>query len=240
MQKSKGCIYYTDNRPNPKFLDIFQKNLRNSFDGEIVCVSLKPTDFGDKRIVMDGLVRSYPTMITQILTALEASTADVVFFTEHDVLYHPSHFEINPTRDDIYYYNINNWRWMYGMPTAITYDELSSLSGMCCNRELAIKHYKYRIKMIEEIGLDKFRSREPRWARRFGYEPGTKPKRRGGITNEGHEKWKSEFPNVDVRHNQTFSKPKVTLKEFKHLPKTWNEIPYTDIPGWNLKEVFKL
>ena len=235
---TKNIIYYTDCRIGPPIIPACQKQLLKA-NLPIVSVSLKPIDFG-QNIVLEGLNRSYPTMALQILTALEASKADFVFFCEHDVLYHPSHFDFTPERDDIYYYNINNWRWLFGRETAITYDGLTSLSGLCCNRELAVKHYKYRLKMIEEGRLDKTRSREPRWARLFGYEPGTKKRRRGGITDEEHIKRRSEYPNVDIRHKWTFSSPKVHLHNFKHAPVNWQEVQIGEIPGWDLKKIFDL
>lgn len=232
----KGCIYYTSSDLAPEILEPCQRQLLRAFAGEIVSVSLKPMDFG-KNLVFNGS-KSYPTMTRQILLALENSTADYVFFTEHDVLYHPSHFEFTPTRDDIYYYNTNNYRWRYGTDVAVTYDELHSLSGMCCNRLTAIKHYKHRIKLIEDQKLDEDRSREPRWARRFGYEPGTKPIRRGGVSDETFETWKSEFPNIDLRHKGTFSHPKTFAREFHHLPATFREVNVYDIPGWDLKSIW--
>lgn len=235
----KGCIYYTDNRLDPKILNICQKQLRSSFTGEIINVSLKPMDFG-KNIVLKNRVRSYPTMITQILMALEASTSDYVFFCEHDVLYHPSHFDFVPQKENIYYYNVNNFRWRYLTDVAITYDTLTSLSMLCCYRDLAINHYKYRIKVMEDNQLDKNRSREPRWARRFGYEPGTKPTRRGGLTDEEHTKVISRFPNIDIRHKGTFSKPKTFRSEFRHLPNDFTEVNIDDIPGWDLRKLFNL
>lgn len=233
----KGCIYYTDNRIGEPIIPVCQKQLLKA-ELPIISVSLKPIDFG-KNIVLEE-ERSYPTMALQILTALEASAADYVFFCEHDVLYHPSHFDFTPPRNDVYYYNINNWRWLFGADTAISYDGLTSLSGLCCNRELAIKHYKYRLEIIERLGLDKIRSREPRWARKFGYEPGTKKKRRGGITDEDHIKRKSKFPNIDIRHKWTFSKPKVTLDSFKHKPTNWREKKIEEIEEWDLKKLFNL
>lgn len=233
-----GIVYYTDNRIHGIIIDTARKFIKAS-GLPIVSVSLKPIDFG-QNIVLENRERSYPTMALQILMALEASTADYVFYCEHDVLYHPSHFDFTPPRDDIYYYNVNNYRWEYPKDRAITYDELTSLSSLCCNRELAIKHYKYRLRVIEENGLDKIRSREPRWARKFGYEPGTKKRRRGGITNEDHIKRRSEFPNVDIRHPLTFSKPKVTLDSFKYIPNTFREVTLDQIPGWDLKGLFNL
>lgn len=233
-----GAIYYTDNGLDLKMLKVCQKQLRKAFDGDIVSVSLRPINFGTN-YVLENRVRSYPTMTTQILMALEKSTADVVFFCEHDVLYHPSHFDFRPTKKRVYYYNNHNWRWRWETDVAITYDQLHSLSGLCCFRKTAIKHYKLRMKKIEELEMDENRAREPRWARRFGYEPGTKPKRRGGITNETFETWKSKYPNIDIRHRRTFSHPKTFRREFKHLPSDFTEVNVYDIPGWNLKEMFK-
>jgi hypothetical protein len=238
MDKTLGIIYYTDGHLREPIFSLVQACISLS-NLPIVSCSLMPLNFGTN-IVLENRERSYPTMCRQILTALEASVSKYVFFCEHDVLYHTSHFDFIPERDDIYYYNVNNFRWWFGNNTAISYDELTSLSSLCCNRELAIKHYRYRIKHIEDLKLDEIRSREPRWARKFGYEPGTKKRRRGGVTDEEHIKRKSEFPNIDIRHRGTFSAPKITLDSFKHLPTNWREIDISQIPGWDLKGVFNL
>jgi hypothetical protein len=237
---TKGCIYYTDFNAASKILEICKEQLRKSFRGEIISVTLgKPLDLG-RNIVVYNESRSYPTMVKQILIGLEASTSDYVFFSESDVLYHPSHFDFIPDRDDVYYYNVNNWRWDFPKDRLINYDELTSLSMLCCSRALAIQHYRYRLQVIEEQGLDKVRSREPRWARQFGYEPGTKKKRRGGITDEDHIKRKSMLPNIDIRHNKTFSAPKIKLDSFKHPPTNWREARMDEISGWSLRELFNL
>lgn len=237
MVMDKGIIYYTDNRLDGS--RILQESRRTILAANlpIVSCSLKPIDFGDN-IVLENEVRSYPTMVLQILTALRALNTKYVFFCEHDVLYHPSHFEFIPPTDEIYYYNVNNYRWWLGAPTAISYDGLTSLSSLCCDRELAVRHYEFRLKTILDMGLDKVRSREPRWARRFGYEPGTKRTRNGGITDEVCERRRSSFPNVDIRHHKTFSAPKITLDSFKHQPENWQEISINEIKGWNLASLF--
>lgn len=235
---NRGIIYYTSNKIEGQIIETAKRYIRESGLPIISC-SLKPIDFGEN-IVLENRLPSYPTMALQILTALEASTAKYVFFCEHDVLYHKSHFDFTPPRDDIYYYNVNNWRWDYLKDYLISYDGLTSLSGLCCNRELAIKHYKYRLQVIEEQGLDKIRGREPRWARRFGYEPGTKKRRNGGITNEDHIKRRSKFPNIDIRHPHTFSKPKITLDSFKHKPSDWKQITMNEVPEWDLKTLFNI
>ena len=202
-----GIIYYTDNRLDNNILSVCQAQLlKAAGDLHIVNCSLAPMDFGEN-IVLEGEVRSYPTMAKQILMALQKSIADNVFFAEHDVLYHPSHFDFTPERPDIYYYNVNNYRWFFGRPTAISYDGLTSLSSLCCNRELAIKHYKLRLHLIEKWGLDKVRSREPRWARKFGYEPGTKKRRSGGVSDEearlAQPRQSGDYARTEARHDES-------------------------------------
>ena len=222
---------------DPKIMGICQKQL-GQFNGEIVSTSLEPITFG-RNICLPNLNGSYYSMLVRILVALENSTADIVFFTEDDVLYHPSHFDFTPVRDDIYYYDINNWRWDYPNDRLINYEGLSSLSLMCCHRKLALAHYKEKVRRAYE--QPNFNALgEPSWARIWGYEPGTKPTRKGGFSNEEHEKWTAPFPSIDIRHERTFTMSKTHLSEFKHPPKleTWKEVKLSEIPGWNLKEMF--
>jgi hypothetical protein len=201
-------------------------------------VSLKPIDFGSN-IILDGKEPSILTMITQILYGLKASSSKYVFFCEHDVLYTKSHFDFTPPRDDVYYYNENVWRWDYPLDRAITYDRLISLSGLCANRELLVENYEKRMKKIYDNGWEKDIKKEPDWARKMGYEPGTKKIKRGGLTDEDFDVWRSEYPIIDVRHGHTFSKRKVTLDSFKHPPKNWRETKMSLIEGWNMEELLK-
>lgn len=201
-------------------------------------MSLKPIDFG-QNIVVKGQ-SGYITMIRQILTALEYSSAEYVFFCEHDVLYDSSHFAFTPPRDDIFYYNSNVWRWYFGDKIAVRYDRMLPLSCLAVNRRFALDHYRRRIEAIETAGEARFSSREPTQARRWGYEPGTKRRKRGGFSNDDFDTWASERPNIDVRHDKTFSPPKTTLKSFRHAPVNWQEIRIEEIPGWDLKSLFGL
>lgn len=237
-KKKSGIIYYTDNRIREPVKSVVMDLIKKS-ELPIVSCSLSPLDFG-KNIVLEGKQRSYPTMVEQITTALDNLDTDYVFFCEHDVLYPKSHFDFTPPKDDVFFYNINAFRWWIVGGWAITYDQLHSLSGLCVNRQFALDHYKMRMKKIEEWGLDKLRSREPRQGQIWGYEPGTKLKRRGGFSDDTFETWKSELPIVDIRHTRTFSAPKINLCDFKHKPTGWKQISYKDIPGWDLDKLLDL
>lgn len=243
---TKGIIYYTDNRLKEPIFSVVQKQILQA-NLPIVSVSQSPINFG-KNFVMP-LKPSYIAMIKQISKALEESNSDIVFFCEHDVLYPLSHFDFTPPKNDVFstrkrdvfYYNSNVWRWAYPTDLLITYDRLISLSGLCCNRELALKHYRARLKKIEELQVDEdVRLHEPAWARRWGYEPGTKKTKRGGFSDDDFETWRSEVPMIDIRHGRTFSQSKVTLDSFIHKPENWQETTIDKIKGWNLKELLGL
>jgi len=231
-----GIIYYTDNRIGAPIIPICQKQLLKA-KLPISSCSLKPIDFGDN-IVLENRKRSYPTMVLQIIMALEACKSKYVFFCEHDVLYPESHFDFTPPKDNIFYYNNNVWRWHIKTGFAITYDRMLPLSVLCVNREFVLNHYKLRQEKIKEWKLDELRYKEPRWARKWGYEPGTKKKRRGGFTDDDFDIWTSKDPVVDIRHKRTFSSPKITLESFIHKPTNWIQIPFEEVPYWNLGDLF--
>lgn len=235
---NKGIIYYTDNSLEEPIFSTVQKTIAAS-NLPIVSVSLKPIDFGANLVI--NLPPNIVTMIRQIVKGLEESNSHHVFFCEHDVLYPLSHFDFTPPTDNIYYYNTNVWRWDYPKNRAIRYDRLISLSGLCANRNLALNHYKKRLEKILQMGWDRdTRRHEPDWARKWGYEPGTKKIRRGGFSDDDFDTWESKIPIIDIRHGKTFSPRKVTLDSFKHPPTNWQETTLEKIPGWNLRKLFNL
>ena len=226
---TKGAIYYTDFHADPKILEVCLKQLKKSFKGEVVSVSLgKPVDFG-KNIVFD-LKRGYIAMMRQIIAGLENLTTDYVFFCENDVLYNPSHFDFTPPTNDIFYYNANNYRWEIGSDKAISHDRMIPLSVMCCYRKLALRYYYYRWQKMEEIGMKEFENSQSSVMRKIGFEPGTKKKKRGGLTDDDFDTWYSDEPVIDIRHKGTFSPTKVKLESFKHAPKNWEEININELP----------
>jgi len=237
---TKGCIYYTDFHADPKILTVCCEQLKKSFDGDIVSVSLnKPLNLG-KNIILENAERSYQTMVKQIIVGLEALSTDYVFFTESDVLYHKSHFDFTPPKDNIFYYDENTWRWWIGSDKAIRHDRMLSLSSLYANREFTLNHYKRRQEKIKEKGWDKITGGEPEWARAMGYEPGTKKKKRGGFSDDDFDIWNAECPSIDIRHEGTFSNPKTKIEHFKHKPKWFKEIDIDKIDSWNLRKLFNL
>lgn len=215
-KEMKSILYYTDNRLGEPMFSMVQDRIRDS-GLPIVSVSLKPLDFGQNIVLQ--FEPGVTTLNKQILAGLQISTSKYVFFCEHDVMYSRSHFDFTPPRDDKFYYNSNCWRWDYPNSRYVTWDNMRSLSGLCVNRELALKYYIERVMKIERNGW-KDDSREPKWSRVMGHEPGRVG---NSIPQDLFDYWKSEEPNVDIRHNKTVTKRKVDKEDFKHPPTGWRE-----------------
>lgn len=164
--------------------------------------------------------RGYPVMVKQIIAALGVITAESVYFCEHDVLYHASHFTFLPPRTDTFYYNTHVFRWDTPSRRCITYDHLISLSGLCCNRLLALAEFTNRLQMIEKAGLLDY-STEHGFFRDMGYEP------------QPREEWKAAYPNIDIRHRGSFTRVKCKLTDFKKRPEGWTETTIDSLPGWD-------
>jgi hypothetical protein len=230
MGIQKGIIYYTDSELEDAIAIPVRERIAEA-GLPIVSTSLKPLDFGEN-YVFDG-ERGFVTMTAQILLALQKLDTKYVFFCEHDVIYNKSHFDFTPPSDDVFWYNKNVWRWKLGHQTAIRHERMIPLSSMCCNRELALKFYRYRWQKIQEAGLDSFQDSQSSLMRKWGFEPGTKKKRRGGLTDDDFDTWSSEKPLIDIRHGHTFSPSKYKIESFKHKPNNWEEIPITKLDVWN-------
>jgi hypothetical protein len=206
-----SAIYYTDSVLDPKIAEACRKQLRESFDGEIVSVSLKPLDFGDTRIVIDK-PRGYGTMFQQILAALEASTSEVVFFCEHDVVYPKSHFYFTPPSKDKFYYDLN-W-WKVGKGDLAVHWDAAQVSGLVCYRDLATKFYASRVASFDPENFDR------------KFEP---------TVNTEFETWRAPEPHIDIRHQSNLTYNKWHIQHFrkKETAVNFQEATIQDIPGWD-------
>ncbi|HET7099033.1 MAG TPA: glycosyltransferase [Patescibacteria group bacterium] len=218
---TRGMVFYTDNQLKTKIAHKVQDQLRKigkDKNIEIVSVSLKPMPhFGDKNIHFP-LERGYLTMFKQILAGIEACDSDIVFLCEHDVIYHPSHFDFIPPKKDIFYYNQNWWRVRLTDGFAVHWDA-NQVSGLCCYREHLLKFYRERVSEVEKNG----------YKSSMGFEP-------GGRNTELISAWKSEYPDVDIKHGGNLSKNKWSLEDFRDKSTAKNFITIDEvggeIPGW--------
>jgi hypothetical protein len=208
--ENKGIIYYTDNQLNTKLAKRVQNQIKKS-GLPITSASLKPMHDMGKNVVIEG-ERGVMTMFKQILAALEASESEIVFFCEHDVLYHPSHFYFVPPEKDKFYYNLNVWRVRQSDLKAVSW-KANQVAEICVYREHAIEFYRNRIKQVETEGFNR------------SYEP----------DGRSHYNFWSQYPNIDIRHDKNLSKSKWSKDDFRD-PSTcvdWQETTIDKIEGWD-------
>lgn len=220
---SKGIVYYSDCRGDERILAACRRQLqRAAHPHRIVAVSLAPVCCLQTNIVLAQLQRGYLTMFRQILAGLEALDTDVVFFAEHDMLYHPSHFQFVPPDRGKIYYNVNVWKVDAASGRALHYD-CKQTSGLCAYRDVLLAHYRERVRRVEAEGF----------SRRMGFEPGThrRPERVDELTSEA---WRSEWPNVDIRHGQNLTPSRWSKEEFRDQRHTAGWVEADEVPGWGV------
>ena len=225
MKTTKGLVYYTHHVGDPLFLETCRQNLlRCAKNYDIVSVSDRPIDFG-RNFVLDNVPPGPLQIFKKILLGLEKSTTDIIFLIEHDILYHPSHFDFVPSEKNIFYYNRNRWAVDPEDGKAVFY-HTNVLSLLVAHRELLIEHWKRRVELTEERG---FKSRD-------GYSPprGLPKEERGK-----YKTWMGEFPNLDIRHDGSFTRKRMTKDQFRseRSCRGWTEsynLPYWgSMRNWN-------
>jgi len=162
-------------------------------------------------------------MFRQILRGIEESTADIIFLCEHDVYYHPSHFNFVPPKKDVFYYDENKWHLDANTGHSLFYHHMST-SMLCAYRELLLDHYIARCKKVREEGF----------TRKFGFEPGShKPPR--GCDYYTREAYWAEFPSLDIRHNKNLTPNRWRKDQFRNQGQlyAWTEKKVWELPGWD-------
>lgn len=209
-----NIIYYTCNTHVPEIDDVCRKYLSN-IALPIISVSLnKSIDFGTVRLTTQGQ-RSPLMMHEQIVMGLRASNATNVFLAESDVIYHPSHFEFVPQRDDAYFFNVNVWKVRWSDGFCVKTDNSQQVSGIAANRELLLDFYSKRVEEIKKNGFDRH------------YEPRNRPR----------INYQSAFPNLCIRHENNLTKSKWSVDDFrnKEYAAGWQE--GYEVPGWDVQKI---
>lgn len=211
---SREIIFYTDNKLKLKYAHMVQKQLQK-IGLPITSASLKPmANFGNNIYI--PLERGLLAYFAQIIAALQNSKADIVYMCEHDVIYHPTHFDFIPERKDIFYYNQNFWRIRPEQDNFAVHWDANQVSGLVCYREPLLNWYKAKFEQIVKSGFDR------------SYEPGNRDPNL-------IQTWKSHYPNVDIRHGGNLTKSKWSLDDFrdKSTSKGWDTSIIEQIPGWD-------
>jgi hypothetical protein len=218
---TKGLVYYTNNLPAEKIFLACRAQLNKCMEiwkFPIISVSQKPINFGEN-FVMD-LESSVSSYFKQILKGLKECKTDVIFLIEHDVLYHPSHFDFTPERADHFYYNRNEWRVSSLTGKAVFYEH-NDVSQLCAPRDLLLKHYTEVVKLVDQ-GI---------FRHSFGFSP---PR---GLPKEQQKKrhygcYRSSVPNLDIRHPNAFTRTRMDKSDFRSERSRRGWIESDGVPGW--------
>ncbi len=238
---TKGIIYYTDCQLDEKIAKPVRDQLLKIGQEKnipIVSATLKKMDFGVKNIHFPSMKRGYLAMFKQIMSALEHSTSDIIFFCEHDVYYSEKHFDFVPPDKNTFYYNQNVWFLRMPDGHGLHYD-VNQLSGLCAYREALLTHFRERFEMVKEEyekGLPE--ADFVKFVRNIGFEPMT----HGRIKWKNvfkYDTWKSEFPNIDIKHgaNATGQRWKKDQYRNQRLLVNWTESENWQIPGWEKQDL---
>jgi len=226
----KTVLYLTDNSIDENLLLFCQERLKKEcFDIPIISVSQKPINFG-KNICVGNIGRSWMSLYKQILAGLELCETDYIGIAEHDCLYNAAHIKYIPTSDNIFFYNHNCWL-VDSMTGIYSYwPHRFALSQLVCHRDL-LKKSTIEIMNLLMMGLKV--SKGMKW---YG-EPGlvsdtykvfveadsgrsSQLQRylKKYVSEYKSKSFKTEKPNIDIRHGKNFTGPKRGKKRCYELP----------------------
>jgi len=226
---TKGICYYTDAQLSESIAwAVREQIVRAAPRLPIASVSLNhwvtwPVGATGQPLMLTGM-RGPLMMFRQILAGLEALTTDVAFLCEHDVLYHPSHFEFEPLKrePEMVFYNEYVYKVRASDGHAVTY-WCNQGSGLCADRRLLIEHYLKRVAIVESKG----------YSNAMGYEPGTHG-RRERVDDLACATWRSAFPNIDIRHDSNLSPSRWRKDQFRDQRYTKGWVEGDSVPGWGV------
>lgn len=231
---SKGVVYYTHKEGNEQMqpiLDAVRKQIKKGIkEKHIVSLSNKPINFGKNFVMQDPI--GWVDLATKVLKGVQESKAEVLFFCEHDVLYHPSHFNFVPPRRDVIYYNTNVWRVRKEDGFALFCNDLRQLSGLCAYRDVLLKHFTKRLELIKKyIEVHGDGEDFNRYMRAMGFEPGTH-NRQERVDDLTSDVYQSQYPNFDIRHDQTSTPSRWRKDQFRNEKYTQGWTEAWSVPGW--------
>jgi hypothetical protein len=147
MLTNRVILFYTDSRLDERLAGPV-RDVLNVARGDIpiISISQKPLDFGEENICIGEHEPSYPQMYRQILVGLRAvPRGTMVNMCEHDVFYHPSHFEYVPADRRRAHFNRNRYYYHRDCDTFLLSRGKNCFSQGVGDRKPWIDHVKKRL-----------------------------------------------------------------------------------------------
>src|SRR3990167_4043889 len=233
---NKTVLYITDNQLDGRIDTLCKKNIIESIgDLPLISVSQKPIDFGEN-ICVGGMGRSSLIINIQMKKGLEKVKTEFIAIAEHDCLYTPEHFLFTPL-GNVFWYNENVWALQYTSIIKPQFDGMFSFfkgrkanSQLICRTDIMIKATQDRIDMMSDPDwLKKYPLGRIGEAGAMKYEQVAKLATGESVQHirkkleeyvykyEG-KNWSTKNPNVDIRHNNNFTKNRRGIKRTYEIP----------------------
>jgi len=196
-------VYYTDSKLEGSLARAVRSRLKKVAGPiPIISVSQKPLDFG-QNICVGPKTKCLQSMYEQILVGVEAAPPEsVIYLCEHDVFYHFSHFVRIPKTRNAMWFNINRYYWRAGYDSFLPARGKRAFSHGVAYREFIIEHIQDRIELWK---TEPDNTLKIRWF-----------------------EWKSERPNVDIRHGDNLTND----GHFKGSYLRHKKKGIKNLPGW--------
>jgi hypothetical protein len=111
MENDLTVVYYTANYISDEFFENTWGALMLAIgDLPLITVSQKPMGhLGGRNICVGDIGRSHLNIYRQILIGAKAAGTRYVALAEDDILYPASHFQLRPSSDEVFNYDVNKW-----------------------------------------------------------------------------------------------------------------------------------
>ena len=111
MEADLTVIYYTANYISKEFFDNTWNALMEAIgDYPLITVSQKPMDnMKGTNICVGNIGRSHLNIYRQILIGAKEAKTRYVALAEDDILYPKAHFQLRPSSDEVFNYDVNKW-----------------------------------------------------------------------------------------------------------------------------------
>ena len=238
----KTIVYLTDSQLDPWLADRCRELLLEAANGiPIVSVSQQPLDFG-LNVCVGDIGRSGPSLETQIFEGLKRVETRWVAIAEHDCIYSKQYFEWTPPDDENFWYNDNAWLCQLHNPAHPHMDGMFSFmrgrraqSQLICNTENFLKASGEKLGILTDPAwIGRYPKRyigEPGNANpskamrlsKFRNMRGVRKKIKNYLTVYHAKDWRSDIPNIDIRHGHNFTGPRRGNKR-SHTLEPWGTL----------------
>lgn len=205
----RTIIYTTNNNLDEKLFSICQKELiKAAGDIPIISVSQKPIALG-KNVCVGELPYNHLSMFKQLTIGVLLAETEYIVVCEHDCLYTPEHLNWTPLQKDTFYYNHNHWllQWDGEHKGLYSHKRRRVLSQCIAGRDIMRQALMERVDIVERgfYVIPNGTACEPGCSDRQAFLRRENQDLGKDITKYKAERFETQNPNLDVRHDKNFS-----------------------------------